>query len=114
MPGVLPGVTVIGLGLATTVAPLTATVMAAVPHRHAGLASGVNNTVARTAQLMAVALVPVIAGITGDAYRQPAQLSAGFHRAMLITAGLAAAGGVIAWLTIRNPLADNTDATGAG
>lgn len=111
--GVLPGVIVIGLGLATTVAPLTATAMAAVPRQHAGLASGVNNTVARTAQLLAVAVVPVVAGITGDVYRQPEQLSAGFHRAMLITAGLAALGGVLAWSTIRNPLAVDSRPAGS-
>ena len=59
---VLPGVVLFGLGLATTVAPLTTTVLAAAPDRHAGLASGVNNAVARTAGLLAVAVVPVAAG----------------------------------------------------
>jgi hypothetical protein len=40
---VLPAITVLGLGLAVTVAPLTATVLAAVPPQHAGIASAVNN-----------------------------------------------------------------------
>ena len=67
--GVLPSVVVFGLGLVTTVAPLTATALAAVDDRHAGVASGVNTTVARAAQLAAVAALPLAAGITGDAYR---------------------------------------------
>ena len=55
---VLPGVALFGLGLAATVAPLTTTVLAAAPDRHAGLASGVNNAVARTAGLLSVAALP--------------------------------------------------------
>src|SRR4051794_35917976 len=63
---VLPAVLVFGAGLALTVAPLTATVLDAAPDRFAGSASGVNNAVARAAGLLAVAVVPVLAGITGD------------------------------------------------
>lgn len=100
---VLPAVVVFGLGLAVTVAPLTATVLAAAPAQHAGMASAVNNDVARAAGLIAVALLPAAGGITGDAYRHPEQLSAGFHTAVLIAAGLCAAGGLLAALTIRNP-----------
>jgi EmrB/QacA subfamily drug resistance transporter len=99
---VLPAVIVFGLGLAVTVAPVTATALAAADPRHAGVASGVNNAVARTAGLLAVALVPPLAGLTGGVFQDPPAMSAGFHTAMLITAGLAAAGGVIAWLTISN------------
>jgi EmrB/QacA subfamily drug resistance transporter len=100
---VLPAVIVFGLGLALTVAPLTATVLAAAEARHAGVASGVNNAVARAASLMAVALLPALAGITGSDYQRPTALSAGFQRACTITAILCAAGGVIAWIGIRNP-----------
>ena len=100
---VLPAVTVLGLGLATTVAPLTATVLAAVPARHAGIASAVNNDVARAAALIAVAVLPAAAGITGAAYLHPAQFSKGFHTAALISAGLCVVGGLVAALTIRNP-----------
>ncbi len=100
---VLPAVIVFGLGLATTVAPLTATVLAAVPARHAGMASAVNNDVARAAGLIAVAVLPAAAGITGTAYLHPAQFSAGFRTASLISAGLCVLGGAVAALTIRNP-----------
>ena len=100
---VLPGVLVMGLGLATTVAPLTSTALSAVDDRHAGVASGVNTTVARAAQLAAVAALPLAAGITGETYLDPGEFSDGFHTAMVITAVLAAAGGVIAFLGIRNP-----------
>jgi EmrB/QacA subfamily drug resistance transporter len=100
---VFPEVVVFGLGLSLTVAPLTATVLAAVEDRHAGVASGVNNAVARAASLMTVAVLPPLAGITGNEYRHPAAFSAGFHRACLIAAGLCAAGALIAWLGIRAP-----------
>jgi hypothetical protein len=100
---VLPAVVVFGLGLAITVAPLTATVLAAVPSEHAGMASAVNNDVARAASLVAVAVFPAAAGITGDAYLHPARFSAGFHHAALLAAGLCALGGVLAAATIRNP-----------
>jgi hypothetical protein len=100
---VLPAVIVFGLGLTCTVAPLTATALAAVDDRHAGVASGVNTTVARAAQLAAVAALPALAGLTGDSYRDPAEFSEGFDTAMLITAVIAAAGGILAALVVRNP-----------
>jgi EmrB/QacA subfamily drug resistance transporter len=100
---VLPAVVVTGLGLATTVAPLTSTALSAVEDRYAGVASGVNTTVARSAQLAAVAALPLAAGITDATYLVPAELSDGFRTAMVITAGLAALGGLIAFLGIRNP-----------
>jgi EmrB/QacA subfamily drug resistance transporter len=100
---VLPAVVVFGFGLAVTVAPLTSTVLGAVPAEHSGMASAVNNDVARGASLIAVAVLPGIAGITGDAYQHPAVFSSGFHTASLIAAGLCAAGGLMAAVTIRNP-----------
>lgn len=99
---VLPAVIVFGLGLSLTVAPLTATVLAAADSRHAGVASGVNNAIARVAGLLAVSALPIVAGLSGDDYRRPAAFSAGFARAMLYAAGLTALGGAIAWMTIRN------------
>ena len=100
---VLPAVIVVGLGLATTVAPLTSTALGAVDDRHAGVASGVNTTVSRAAQLAAVAVLPVAVGLTGDDFLRPETFSDGFRTAMLITAVLAAVGGLIAWATVRNP-----------
>jgi EmrB/QacA subfamily drug resistance transporter len=100
---VLPAVTVLGLGLATTVAPLTATALATAPARHAGMASAVNNDVARAGGLIAVAVLPALAGITGAAYLVPAEFSAGFHTASLISAGVCVLGGALAAVTIRNP-----------
>jgi len=99
---VLPAVTLFGLGLAATVAPVTATTLAAAGPRHAGTASGVNNAVARAAGLLAVALLPPLAGLTGDAFQNPAAMAAGFHTAMLVTTGLAVAGAALAWTTISD------------
>src|SRR5439155_23454487 len=65
---VLPAVLVFGLGLAVTVAPLTATALSSAPPEHAGVASAVNNTVARAGSMLAVAILPAAAGITGASY----------------------------------------------
>ena len=100
---VLPAVLVFGFGLAINVAPLTATALSAAPAEHSGIASAVNNDVARAASLIAVAVLPPLAGITGDVYLHPAALTSGFHNAVLIAAVAAAAGGVLAAATIRNP-----------
>jgi EmrB/QacA subfamily drug resistance transporter len=103
---VLPAVLVFGAGLVFVVAPVTATVLAAAPARHAGVASGINNAVARTASLIAVAVLPLAAGLSSTAYADPEMLTDAFHTAMIITAAVAAAGGLIAWLTIRSDVLD--------
>jgi EmrB/QacA subfamily drug resistance transporter len=106
---VLPGLLVFGLGLALTVAPLTAAVLAAVAARHAGIASGVNNAISRGAGLVAIAVIPGLTGLTGDAYRDPSVFASGFRSAMLISAALAASGGLVAWSLIRNEIAGRVD-----
>ena len=93
--GVLPGVVVFSLGLVTMVAPLTATVLAAAPDRLAGIASGINNAVARTGSLLAVAAVPAAVGVTGDGYRDPAVLGPGYRTALVACAVLLVAGGLV-------------------
>ncbi len=100
---VLPATTLFGLGLALTVAPLTSTVLAAAPDRHAGLASGVNNAVARVAGLLAVAVLPLVAGLDGEAYADPDLLQPAFRTAMMVCAGLLFAGAALSALTVRTP-----------
>ena len=100
---VLPPVVVFGLGLAITVAPLTATAMNSAPAEHSGIASAVNNDVARFGGLLAVAVLPALAGITGTVYLHPDALTAGFRTAALISGVTCAAGGVLAAFTITNP-----------
>jgi MFS family permease len=80
---VLPAVVVYGLGLCLTVAPLTATVLASADVRHAGVASGVNNAVARAASLVAVAALPVAVGLGSASYHQPARFDHGFDLAAI-------------------------------
>jgi MFS family permease len=100
---VLPAVAVFGLGMTITVAPLTATAMSSAPAEHSGLASAVNNDVARLGGLLAIAILPALAGITGAAYLHPHALAAGFHTAVLIAAAVCVAGGLLAAVTITNP-----------
>jgi hypothetical protein len=110
---VLPGAVVFGAGLTLTVAPLTATVLGAAPDRFAGVASGVNNAVARAAGLLAVAVVPVVAGLGGEDYTDPSAFGAGFRTAMLLCAVLLAVGGLVGLLTVRRPPATTPEAAPA-
>jgi len=101
---VLPGLTVFGLGLALMVAPLTATVLAAAPDDHAGIASGINNAVARAGSLLAVAALPVAVGLAGDDYADPTAFDAAYSLSIVICAGLLVVGGVLSWLLIPRRL----------
>ncbi len=106
---VLPSVIVLGLGLSLLVAPLTSTALSAVPERQAGLASGVNNAVARAAGLIAIAVLPAAVGLTGDAYSNPHVFQAGFDAACIIGAVILVLSGILAAVTIRNPALADSD-----
>jgi hypothetical protein len=98
---VLPAVTVFGLGLSAIVAPVTSAALGAVPDSRAGAASGVNNAIARTGGLLAVAAVPSFVGLTGDALGDPDLLGPGFDRAMVWSAAMVALGGVVAFVFLE-------------
>jgi EmrB/QacA subfamily drug resistance transporter len=98
---VLPGIIVFGVGLALTVAPLTATVLASADERHAGVASGVNNAVARTAGLLAVAALPFIAGFDPRHVVAPETLITALRRAAFVAAGLCLVGAALSWTFVR-------------
>jgi len=101
---VLPGAVLLGLGLALAVAPLTAAVLDSAPADQAGIASGVNNAVARLAGLLGVAAVPWAAGLSMNGREaDDARLTAGFHRAMVLCAGLCllAAVASVLWVPAR-------------
>jgi EmrB/QacA subfamily drug resistance transporter len=97
---VLVPTTVFGAGLTLMVTPLTATVLAAVPDEVVGLASGVNNAVARTAGLLAVASVPLVGGLGGRGLTDPSQVVSGFGTLMWSCVGLLVAGATLAWLGV--------------
>lgn len=101
---VFPGAVLFGLGLSALVAPLTATVLAAANDRYAGVASGVNNAVARAAGLLSVAGLPLLVGLSTDVGLDPVGLDSAYDKAMIGNAVLLAAGGILSWFTIRTPL----------
>jgi EmrB/QacA subfamily drug resistance transporter len=110
----LPAILVFGVGLSLTVSPLTATALATADARHAGVASGVNNAVARTGGLLAVAAIPLVAGFNPRKAVSPHTLLVGFHRSMLAAAVLLATASALAWLTIRRDALAPTGAPAVG
>jgi hypothetical protein len=100
---VLPGVLVLALGLVITVAPLTATALVSAPVEHAGVASAVNNDVARAGGLIAVALLPALSGLSGHSYVHPGEFESGFRHAVVFAGVAAALGGLLAGALVRNP-----------
>ncbi|MCZ7417594.1 MFS transporter [Streptomyces sp. WMMC897] len=107
---VLPALLVLGSGMVLLVAPLTASVLASVDVARAGLASGVNNAVARAAGLVAVAALPLLAGMGPESYRDPTVFDAAFDRSMLYCALVLGVGGALAWLTVRGDVLETGDA----
>ena len=107
---VLPGTVLFGLGLTMLVAPLTASVLAAVADRFAGVASGVNNAAARAAGLLAVASLPLLVGLSGAEYADPAALTPAYRAALLWCSGLLLTGSVIAFVGAGSG-ADSTRST---
>ncbi|MFI7494868.1 MFS transporter [Kocuria sp. M4R2S49] len=98
---------VFGAGLTLLVTPLTATVLGALPTEQAGLASGVNNAVARTAGLLAVAAVPLVGGLGETGLTDPALVREGFPVVMGLCAGLLAAGGLLSAVVLRPAARDH-------
>jgi EmrB/QacA subfamily drug resistance transporter len=97
---VLPAVALLGLGLSLTVAPLTATALGSVDDRFAGIASGVNNAVARAASLLAVAVLPLAAGLGTGSLTDAAALAPTYRSAMLLCMGLLLCGAATAFVAI--------------
>lgn len=105
---VLPAVVVFGTGMTILVSPLTTAVLAAAPDALAGTASGVNNAVARAAQMLAVAGLPPAVGIVGAALSDPAGFDVGFDRAMVVCACGLVVAAVVAVTLIRTDRSDRT------
>jgi EmrB/QacA subfamily drug resistance transporter len=105
LTNLLPGLLVFSLGLSLTVAPLTATVLADADESDAGIASAVNNAVARVAGLVGVSVIGVVVASTlvGDNFAANRESVHAFHVAVGICAALVAAGGVVGALGIVNP-----------
>jgi EmrB/QacA subfamily drug resistance transporter len=101
----LPALLLFALGLSLTVAPLVATVLADADASDAGIASAINNAIARVAGLVGVSIVGVVVAnsLVGDTFAANAESVRAFHQAVVICAVLVAFGGVVAAIGITNP-----------
>ena len=101
----LPALLVFSVGLSMTVAPLTAAVLADADHTDAGIASAVNNAVARVAGLVGVSVVGVVvaSALVGDTFAANEESVRAFHEVVVICAALVAAGGIAGSVGIVNP-----------
>jgi MFS family permease len=101
----LPGLIVFGIGLSMTVAPLTATVLADADESDAGIASAVNNAVARIAGLMGISAMSIVVSgtLVGDSFARNSDSVDAFHMVLVICAALVAAGGFVGVFGIVNP-----------
>jgi len=93
---VLPAMSVMALGMAIAVAPLTSAVLGSVEEKHVAMASGFNSAVARLGGLVATALLGIVLSKEG------ARLIPGFHGAMIASAVVAVAGSLVAWFSLRS------------
>ncbi|WP_446664960.1 MFS transporter [Flexivirga sp. B27] len=107
---ILPGVIIMGFGLSMLVAPLTGAVLAAVPDGQTGLASGINNAISRTAGLIAVAVLPLLTGLSGTAYRDPIAVGDAFRASMWWCVALVLVGGLLTLVGLRRKVAPTTSA----
>ncbi len=108
---VLPPTVLFGLGLSACVAPVTSAALGSVPDTRAGAASGTNTAVARTGQLLSVAAIPPLVGLTGDALGDPVAIDDGFGPAMTIAAAIVGAGGLLAAIVLPGKPPHEADGT---
>ncbi len=101
----LPALLIFALGLSMTVAPLTSTVLADADESDAGIASAINNAVARVAGLVGVSVIGVLISgtLAGDTFARNADSVRAFHEAIVVCASLVATGGLVAAVGIVNP-----------
>lgn len=97
---VLPAVVLLGLGLSCVVAPLTSAVLGSAPAELVGAASGINNATARSAGLLAIAVVPAWAGLSRGGVSDAVAFDHGYHTAMTVGAGLLLVGAAVSWFGV--------------